>query len=705
MLKLVLLPLFHQREVMDMLSHFCNAHMKELVFKITDSQIPRNTEDREEGDSDTQPIRDSKSDPFTIQSMVDLGKYQRDRMFRSTFRLPLTERPDDDIVTMMETKSIADAREGTLFVSRHFLCYMSGSDSLKGNDESRPWNPALTLVIPFSDILEIKQETSPSAANMSRPGSGTFGGLATMGAASIVSSQAISGLMSFMTARPHGSIAISVKSRFKYWFTTQQGLGQDLFEMIEKRWRASEASTTLLKTLEIQTSQSVITHRGSTMESHRSSGGSTRGESTDSGSGTLVSDVDDKDGAIGDQESMVPLPFSLQHIFARQVDDQAKAAIKYGSSTGTEATLNEMDQECDWVDYFAMYGRDACMIKAISLQTLVMRGIPESFRPQLWMVLSGGLYLRSNDETYALNLLHNNSKSSPILGEIEKDIKRSMPDHPAYQSPVGLGALRRVLVSYSWRNPAIGYAQSMNIVAAVMLLHLKEEDAFWLLATVCEEILPDYYSRTLVGVQIDQRVFLHLVGISLPTLAQHLRNLDLDLATITTPWFLCLYQSVLPLKAGIRVLDGVFLKGAAFLLSLGLAILKGCEKELLECENDEGVVMCLHSFLDRFKDKTAPVAQDAPAGEEHSTTGAGRKSPVCLEGSKVVPLGKGAAMAAAVAAAAVAAAGPRQSFERLLKVAFTDYGFITQADMDTLRDRFRMSVVAAMGQKPSSVAV
>ncbi|GJJ71620.1 TBC1 domain family member 8/9 [Entomortierella parvispora] len=686
--KLVLLPLFHQREVMDMLSHFCNAHMKELVFKISDGQMTKQIDSEQEEDPDMQQAsRNSGLDPFTIQSMVDLEKYRRNRMFRSTFRLPMTERPEDDIVTMMETKSIADAREGTLFVSQHYLCYMSGTDSLKGSDENRPWNPTLTLVIPFSDILEIKQESSPSAANTSRPSSGTFGGLATMGAASIASSQAISGLMSFMTARPHGSVAISVKSRFKFWFTTQQGLSQDLFEMVDKRWRTSDASTTLLKSLEIQTSQSVI-HRGSTVDSQRSSAGSTRGESTDSGSGTPVSDMDDKDSAIGEQESMVPLPFSLQHIFSRQVDEHTKAALKYGA--GTELAPDEMDQECDWVDYFAMYGRDVCMIKTTMLQSLVMRGIPDSFRPQLWMVLSGGLYLRSNDETYALNLLHNNSKSSPILGEIEKDIKRSMPDHPAYQSPIGLGALRRVLVSYSWRNPAIGYAQSMNIVAAVMLLHLKEEDTFWLLAAVCEEILPDYYSRTLVGVQIDQRVFLHLVGISLPALAQHFLDLDLDLATITTPWFLCLYQSALPPKAAVRVLDGVFLKGAAFLLSLGLAILKGCEKALLECQNEEGVVLSLHSFLDQFKDKTAPVSvvqEDLSTSEERSSTEEVKKSPAPVDASRNVP-GQGAG------------AGPRQLFDRLLKVAFTDYGFITRADMDTLRDRFRMSVVAAMGQKP-----
>ena len=53
---------------------------------------------------------------------------------------------------------------------------------------------------------------------------------------------------------------------------------------------------------------------------------------------------------------------------------------------------------------------------------------------------------------------------------INKDVERTFPGHPQFESRGGIEALRRVLLAFSVHNPEVGYCQSINFLAGFLLL-------------------------------------------------------------------------------------------------------------------------------------------------------------------------------------------------------------------------------------------
>ena len=67
--------------------------------------------------------------------------------------------------------------------------------------------------------------------------------------------------------------------------------------------------------------------------------------------------------------------------------------------------------------------------------------------------------------------------------------------------------LFNVLLAFAQVNTEVGYCQGLNYVAGLLLLVTKNEDtSFWLLKTLIEDILPDYYSSGLTGLLLDFKV-------------------------------------------------------------------------------------------------------------------------------------------------------------------------------------------------------
>ena len=56
-----------------------------------------------------------------------------------------------------------------------------------------------------------------------------------------------------------------------------------------------------------------------------------------------------------------------------------------------------------------------------------------------------------------------------------------------------------MLKAYTIHNPQDGYCQAQAPIAAVLLMHMPAEQAFWCLVAICEKYVTGYFSPGLVS--------------------------------------------------------------------------------------------------------------------------------------------------------------------------------------------------------------
>uniref|UniRef100_A0A3B3V273 TBC1 domain family member 9B n=1 Tax=Poecilia latipinna TaxID=48699 RepID=A0A3B3V273_9TELE len=273
--------------------------------------------------------------------------------------------------------------------------------------------------------------------------------------------------------------------------------------------------------------------------------------------------------------------------------------------------MKERMKEEAWNIHFSEFGRGVCMYRTSRTRELVLNGIPERLRGELWLLFSGAQNEMASHPGYYGDLVEQAmGLCSLATEEIERDLHRSMPEHRAFQNETGIAALRRVLTAYAHRNPNIGYCQAMNIVTSVLLLYGTEEEAFWLLVALCERMLPDYYNTRVVGALVDQGVFEELTRAFLPPLYDHMQALGV-ITTISLSWFLTLFLSVMPFDSAVLLVDCFFYEGIKLIFQVALAVLHDNMDALLVCSDEGEAMTILGRYLDNVVNKQT-VAPPTP---------------------------------------------------------------------------------------------
>ncbi|KAI7862439.1 rab-GTPase-TBC domain-containing protein [Spinellus fusiger] len=244
--------------------------------------------------------------------------------------------------------------------------------------------------------------------------------------------------------------------------------------------------------------------------------------------------------------------------------------------------------------------------KSSKFKRYIRKGIPSELRGQAWFHYSGAeekMAKHPGDYQSYVDKASDANKENEYLEIIERDLHRTFPDNIQFKSkspdanvtdvPV-IQSLRRLLSAFSVYSPSIGYCQSLNYIAGLLLLFMPEEKAFWTFIAVIEDILPpNIYDVTMEGANIDQHVLMMLLSERCPQLWHRVgdkksfwecEEVEVGMPTtslVTSHWFLTLFINILPIESVLRVWDCLFYEGQRVLFRVALGIFKINEQAIL----------------------------------------------------------------------------------------------------------------------------
>ncbi|XP_022617923.1 TBC1 domain family member 10A-like [Seriola dumerili] len=270
---------------------------------------------------------------------------------------------------------------------------------------------------------------------------------------------------------------------------------------------------------------------------------------------------------------------------------------KYGFTGGAQQNSRDSaeeipievlrQREAKWLDMLNNW--DKWMAKKHKkVKDRCQKGIPPSLRGRAWLYLTGGKVKREQNQG-KFQELDNQPGDPKWVDIIERDLHRQFPFHEMFAARGGHGQqdLFRVLKAYTLHRPEEGYCQAQAPIAAVLLMHMPAEDAFWVLVQICEKYLPGYYSTGLEAIQLDGEILYGLLRRVSPVAHRHLKRHKLEPILYMTEWFMCAFSRTLPWASVLRVWDMFLCDGVKILFRVGLVLLKcmlGSQEKLKACQ-------------------------------------------------------------------------------------------------------------------------
>ncbi|XP_070780478.1 TBC1 domain family member 10A [Enoplosus armatus] len=263
-------------------------------------------------------------------------------------------------------------------------------------------------------------------------------------------------------------------------------------------------------------------------------------------------------------------------------------AQQFSGDSAEEIPIEVLRQrEAKWLEMLNIW--DKWMAKKHKkVKERCQKGVPPSLRGRAWLYLTGAKVRREQNQG-KFQELDSQPGDPKWVDIIERDLHRQFPFHEMFAARGGHGQqdLFRVLKAYTLHRPEEGYCQAQAPIAAVLLMHMPAEDAFWVLVQICEKYLPGYYSTGLEAIQLDGEILYALLRRVSPVAHRHLKKHKLEPILYMTEWFMCAFSRTLPWASVLRVWDMFLCEGVKILFRVGLVLLKcmlGSQEKLKACQ-------------------------------------------------------------------------------------------------------------------------
>ncbi|XP_059831866.1 USP6 N-terminal-like protein [Hypanus sabinus] len=240
----------------------------------------------------------------------------------------------------------------------------------------------------------------------------------------------------------------------------------------------------------------------------------------------------------------------------------------------------------------------------------VYKGIPLQLRGQIWSLLLDLEKLKSENEGKYEKMKIQAQKFSSEIKQIDLDVNRTFRNHIMFRDRYGVKqqALFHVLIAYSVYNTEVSYCQGMSQLAAILLMYLNEEDAFWALSQLLTDQKHAMHGFFIPGFPKLQRFQGHhdqILSKLMPKLKKHLDKEQMSTGIYTTKWFLQCFIERTPFTLTLRLWDIYILEGEKVLSAMAYTIMKLHKKHLVKMSLED-----LREFLQEIMSKNFHYEDD-----------------------------------------------------------------------------------------------